>query len=130
MSRRRVVLLAGTSAVLLVLVGAFAVWRSVVSARRSPEVIRAGLLAITPPGTSLADVEASIRVHNRDKGMGWRVDSHGVKRDVVIQYDSYRTFGTLLFPTTLEAHYHFDQDGTLRDVTVHRFPEPFPGQKD
>ena len=126
--RRRLVLLACLGALFAVPAAAFLVWSLRVSASRPPDVIRAELLALTPPGTDLADVEASLREQGRAEGMCWREHAAGVKSEVMVQYGAYRTLQTPLWPTTVQAHYHFDRDGRLTAITLRRFPEPYPGQ--
>jgi hypothetical protein len=125
-ARRKLTLVA----VLLTAIGVsgFLVWMVAVSARHSPEAMREELLALTPLGTSVEGVETSLEEHGRREGLCWREYEDGRKSELMARYATYRTLQSLVFPTIVQAHYHFDREGKLTDITLHRYPEPFPGQ--
>ncbi len=92
-------------------------------AARSPDAIRTDLLRLAPLGTELAKVETMIRAKGWDKGKCWSEYPDGKRSRVMVQYGRFLRPQYPLWPGTVEAHWHFDRDGLLTDVSVHRFPE-------
>ena len=115
-----VALLGITLAILLVL--AF-----IGHARRPPNVIRAELLSLAPPGTPLDEVKALIVKKGWDKGKGWREGSKGNWSEIMTQYGSFRPLDSPLSEVKIEVHWHFDDSGRLSNISLHYYQGGFIG---
>ena len=90
-------------------------------ARRSPRVIRADLLSLAPLGTSVTDVKALIVKNGWDKGKCWREDSGGNWSEIMTQYGGFRRIDNPLAEVLIEVHWHFDENGGLRNISLHYY---------
>lgn len=80
----------------------------------SPATIRAEILALTPIGSSVEDVDKAIDAMQLDNGACWRGD----KSEVEVRYARFYEIRRLPFPTVIHAHWHFDAEGKLSDVSL------------
>jgi hypothetical protein len=88
------------------------------SRSRSPEAVLTDLAALTPLSSTVPQVEAAIRQRHLHEGMCWSETQGGTKTSITVRYaDSY---GLGLPPerTIIEAHWHFDPEGKLADISV------------
>ena len=89
--------------------------------RHSPEAILTELELLTPPGSSVADVEFAIRKRRWEQGMCWSEEKNGRKTSITVQYADF--WRTTVPPerTVIESHWHFGPDGKLHDISLDYF---------
>jgi len=98
-----------------------------INVRQSDAAIRQQLLQLTPPGTSIDQIHDFLENRlARDEGTriaGWPVRVSGAFMSVALgHYFEPRSFseGFFLFPTVVQAFWHFDKRNKLRDIQVRR----------
>jgi hypothetical protein len=80
----------------------------------TPASIRAEILARTPIGSSVADVEKAIGEMQLDKGACGPVD----KSEITVRYARFYQLRRLPAETVIHVTWHFDPAGNLSDVSL------------
>lgn len=85
---------------------------------RTPEVILAKIIQLTPLGSTVSEVEVAIRGSGRGEGMCWTETKEGKKTSITVRYAESLQVGVPPARSIIEAHWHFDPHGRLVEIAL------------
>jgi hypothetical protein len=84
----------------------------------SPDRVLAEIARTTPLGSTVAEVETSLRANGRAEGMCWTEDRNGTKGSIKVRYIDSLELGVPPERMIIEATWDFDAQGKLAEISL------------
>lgn len=86
--------------------------------RYAPDSMLTDIASLTPPGSSVAEVEAALRRRGWNEGMGGVEGADGQIERIDARCADFYRLGLPPERMVIQAHWHFGDDGKLRDIAL------------